>query len=65
MAALRRDAWARWRRLYQSRLIQQRFAVHLVERYFERWKNRLREMDAMKGRADQVLVARVGKVVVR
>ena len=64
-AALRRDAWARWRQLYQSRLMQQRFAVSLVERYFERWKDRLQEMDAMKARADQVVVAREGNVVVR
>jgi hypothetical protein len=53
-AALRRDAWVLWRQLYQSRLMQQRFAVRLVER----WKDRLREMDAMKERADQVAVAR-------
>jgi hypothetical protein len=45
--------------------MQQRFAVRLVGRYFERWKDRLREMDAMKGRADQVVVAREGKVIVR
>ena len=64
-AALRRDAWARWRQLYQSRLMQQRFAVRLVERYFERWKDRLRNVDAMKGRADHVVVAREGKTVVR
>jgi len=64
-AALRRDAWARWRQLYQSRLMQQRFAVCLVERCFERWKDRMREMDAIKERADQVVVAREGNVVVR
>ena len=64
-AALRRDAWARWRQLYQSRLMRQRFAVRLVERCFERWKDRLREMDAMKPQADQVVVARDGKAVVR
>ena len=64
-AALRRDAWVLWRQLYQSRLMQQRCAVRLVERCFERWKDRLREMDAMKPQADQVVVAREGKVVVR
>jgi protein SFI1 len=64
-AALRRDAWARWRQLYQSRLMQQRITVRLVERCFERWKDRLREMNAMKERADQVAVTREGKVVVR
>jgi protein SFI1 len=63
--ALRRDAWARWRQLYQSRLMQQRFAVRLVERYFERWKDKVREMDAMKERADQLVVAREGMMVVR
>jgi hypothetical protein len=45
--------------------MQQRFAVRLVERCFERWKDRMREMDAIKERADQVVVARGGKVVVR
>ncbi|KAI0302238.1 Sfi1 spindle body protein-domain-containing protein [Russula brevipes] len=64
-AALRRDAWARWRQLYQSRLMQQRFAVRLVEGCFKRWKDRLWETDAMKGRADQLVVARQGGAVVR
>ena len=64
-AALRRDAWARWRQLYQSRLMQQRFAVRLVERCFERWKDKVREMDAMKERADKLVVAREGRIVVR
>lgn len=64
-AALRRDAWARWRQLYQSRLMQQRIAVRLVERCFERWKDELREMGAMKECADQMVVAREGRVVVR
>ena len=45
--------------------MQQRFAVCLVERCFERWKDRMREMDAIKERADQVVVAREGNVVVR
>ena len=63
--ALRRDAWARWRQLYQSRLMQQRFAMCLVERYFERWKDGVRAMDAMKESADQLVAAREGRVVVR
>jgi protein SFI1 len=63
--ALRRDAWARWRQLYQSRLMQQRFEVRLVERHFERWKDKVREMDTMKERADQLVVAREGSIVVR
>ena len=64
-AAVRRDAWARWRQLYQSRLMQQRFAVLLVERCFERWKDKIREMGALKERADQFVVAREGSIVVR
>jgi protein SFI1 len=64
-ASLRSDAWARWRQLYQSRLMQQRSAVRLIERCFERWKDGLRAMNAMKGRADQVAVAREGKIVGR
>jgi len=64
-AALRSDAWARWRQLYQSRLMQQRFEVRLVECYFKRWRERLRGMDGMGGRADRVVVAREAKVVGR
>ena len=45
--------------------MQQRSCVRLVERFFERWKDRVREMDTMKGRADQLAVAREGKIVVR
>jgi protein SFI1 len=63
--ALRKDAWARWRQLYQSRLMQQRFALCLIERCFERWKDKVRATDAMKERADQLVVAREGKVVIR
>ncbi len=63
--ALRRDAWARWRQLYQSRLMQQRFAVRLIGRCFERWKDKVREMNAMKERADHLVVAREGRIVVR
>jgi protein SFI1 len=64
-AALRRDAWARWRQLYQSRLLQQRFAVRLVERCFERWKGKLPEINSMKGRADEFLAAREGEAAGR
>ena len=63
--ALRRDAWARWRQLYQSRLMHQRFAMRLVERCFERWKDKVRAMVTMKERADQLVVAREGRIVVR
>ena len=63
--ALRRDAWARWRQLYQSRLMQQRFAMRFVERCFERWKDKVRAMVTMKERADQLVVLREGRVVVR
>ncbi len=63
--ALRRDAWARWRQLYQSRLMQQRFAVRLVGRCFERWKDKVQEKDVTKERADQLVLAREGRIVVR
>ena len=63
--ALRRDAWARWRQLYQSRLMQQRFAVSLVGQYFDRWKDKVRQVDGMKERADQFAVVREGRVIVR
>jgi protein SFI1 len=45
--------------------MQQRFDVRLVKGCFKRWKVRLRETDAMKGRADQLVVARQGEAVVR
>ncbi|KAF8268883.1 hypothetical protein EI94DRAFT_1799925 [Lactarius quietus] len=64
-AALRRDAWAHWRRLYQSRLLQQRVEVRLVERCLVRWRNRLRETEALKGRADEYVVMKEGQVVDR
>ncbi|KAI9446235.1 hypothetical protein H4582DRAFT_2069571 [Lactarius indigo] len=55
-AALRRDTWAHWRRLYQSRLLQQRV---------ERWRGKLRETEALKGRADEFAAMKEGKVVDR
>jgi protein SFI1 len=64
-AAMRRDAWARWRQLYQSRLLQQRLAVCLVERCFERWKGKLREIISMKRRADEFVAAREGEAAGR
>jgi hypothetical protein len=45
--------------------MQQRFAMRLIERYFERWKDGVRAMDAMRDSADQLVVAREGRVVVR
>jgi hypothetical protein len=45
--------------------MQQRFALRLVECCFERWKDKVRATDAMKERADQLVVAREGKVVIR
>jgi protein SFI1 len=45
--------------------MQHRFAVRLVERCFERWKDEVRGMDTMKERADQLVVAREGRAVVR
>jgi protein SFI1 len=64
-AALRGDAWARWRRLYQSRLLQQRVEVRLVERCLVRWRGKLRETEALKGRADEFAAMTEGKVVDR
>ncbi|KAH9001065.1 hypothetical protein EDB92DRAFT_1811986 [Lactarius akahatsu] len=52
-AALRRDAWAHWRRLYQSRLLQQRV------------EGKLRETEVLKGRADEFAATKEGKVVDR
>ena len=65
LRALHRDAWAHWCQLYQSRLMQQGFAVHLIENYFERWKDNVRETDAMKEKADQLVLAREGRMLIR
>ncbi|KAH9079630.1 hypothetical protein EDB83DRAFT_2343719 [Lactarius deliciosus] len=51
-AALRRDAWAHWRRLYQSRVLQQRVEVRLVERCVT---------EVLKGRADEFAVTKEGR----
>ena len=64
-AALRRDAWAHWRRLYQSRLLEQRVEVRLLERCLAQWKNKLQEMEALKGRADEFVTMTEGRVVDR
>ena len=64
-AALRRDAWAHWRRLYQSRLLQQRIEVRLVERSLVRWRSKLRETETLKGRADEFVAMMEGRVVDR
>ncbi|KAN0140828.1 Sfi1 spindle body domain containing protein [Lactarius tabidus] len=64
-AALRRDAWAHWRRLYQSRLLQQRVEARLVERCLVRWRSKLHEMEALQGRADEFVVMKEGRVVDR
>jgi protein SFI1 len=45
--------------------MQQRFALRLVERCFERWKDKMRATEAMKERADQLVAAREGMVVIR
>jgi len=45
--------------------MQQRFAVRLVGRCFERWKDKVQEKDVTKERADQLVLAREGRIVVR
>ena len=45
--------------------MQQGFAVHLIENYFERWKDNVRETDAMKEKADQLVLAREGRMLIR
>lgn len=64
-AALRRDAWAHWHRLYQSRLLEQRVEVRLVERCLVRWRSKLRETEALKGRADEFVAMKEGRDVDR
>ena len=64
-AVLHRDAWVHWHQLYQSRLMQQCFAVCLVERCFKRWKDKVQDMVTIKERADQLVVVREGRIVVQ
>ena len=44
--------------------MQQGFAVHLIENYFEQWKDNVRETDAMKEKADQLVLAREGRMLI-
>jgi protein SFI1 len=52
---LREDAWAKWRRSYQSHLSGQHYAERLVLRCFQRWRERLCMFDRMEAAADEFL----------
>ncbi|KAI0316688.1 Sfi1 spindle body protein-domain-containing protein [Amylostereum chailletii] len=54
-AKLCKDAWAKWRQLYQSRLSRQHYAERLVRRIFSRWKGKLGELDHLDAAADQLM----------
>jgi len=45
---LKKDAWAKWRQLYRSRLSAQHHSKQLLARYFSRWKRRLAGVDAVE-----------------
>ncbi|KAI0273395.1 hypothetical protein BC834DRAFT_921486 [Gloeopeniophorella convolvens] len=64
-AALRKDAWARWRQLYQSRLVQQRGAARALGRCFAAWRARLAEVRALGAHAEERARERDGVAVVQ
>ena len=45
---LKKDAWAKWRQLYQSRLSAQHYSKHLLAQYFSQWRKRLAGVDAVE-----------------
>ncbi|KAF5365583.1 hypothetical protein D9758_003196 [Tetrapyrgos nigripes] len=59
---LRKDAWAKWRQLYQSRLADQRYSEQLVIRFFLHWKRRLVQLDESRAVADQASHGRISRV---
>lgn len=54
---LQQDAWALWRQSYRSRLADQRYEDGLRIRLYNRWKTRLRTIDALETAADDLLSA--------
>ncbi|KAI0046680.1 hypothetical protein FA95DRAFT_1542135 [Auriscalpium vulgare] len=62
-AKLRKDAWARWRQLYQSRLSRQHYAQRLVLRFVTRWREKLAGLDGLEEAADGFVVRREKRVL--
>ncbi|KAI0781045.1 hypothetical protein BD413DRAFT_462348 [Trametes elegans] len=52
---LKKDAWAKWRQSYRSHLSEQQLSRKLVQRFFTRWKSRLRSVDELDAVADHFL----------
>jgi protein SFI1 len=49
---LRKDAWAKWRQSYLSHLSSQRYAEHLLFRFYCHWKGRLSRLDELEDVAE-------------
>jgi protein SFI1 len=54
-AKLKKDAWAKWRQLYQSRLSDQHYAERLIHRFYQLWRRTLSEIERMEVIADDQL----------
>ncbi|KAI0064613.1 hypothetical protein BV25DRAFT_1852514 [Artomyces pyxidatus] len=64
-AKLRKDAWAKWRQLYQSHLSGQHYTERLVLRAFRRWREKLGRVDQLEEAADHYVIVREGRAVAR
>lgn len=62
---LQKDAWAKWRQLYQSHLSRQHYTERLVLRLFNLWKQKLARIDGLEGKIDGYVKTREKSVVAR
>lgn len=62
---LRKDAWSKWRQLYQSHLSGQHYVVLLIRRSLRQWKRRLVTIDHLEAAADELSVKLEGSAVGR
>ena len=62
---LQKDAWAKWRQLYQSHLSRQHYTERLILRLFNLWKQKLARIDGLEGKIDGYVKTREKSVVAR
>lgn len=60
-----KDAWAKWRQLYQSRLSEQHHKEWIVRRSLRVWRMRLKAVEGMEGRAELFEGRREEGVIIR
>ncbi|KAF8636478.1 hypothetical protein AX17_003293 [Amanita inopinata Kibby_2008] len=61
---LEKDAWARWRQLYRSRLATQNYDERLMINYFKRWQARAWHIGGLETLADNVGQRRMNRVLI-